>query len=128
MEVDREIIAALSALREPYENDERDTLRRLLNLNSSKKYNGAPHPSGQPWVVKGVYFPSGTEFKATYKGKQYLGIVQEGALWVEGKPHTTPSSAANSVADAPTNGWTFWQCRRPEDGNEWRIIAELKNS
>jgi hypothetical protein len=87
----------------------------------------APRPaSGKgDWVTKGVTFPSGTDFRATYKGKTHTGRVEAGRLMVAGKGYESPSAAAMAITNSPVNGWTFWECRWPGEPN-WRIIKGLR--
>jgi hypothetical protein len=84
---------------------ENDLIRSLLGLDdtASKPAAGNENASGNPWVCKGVVFPHGTEFRATYKGQLYSGVVAEAALVVQGKQFTSPSSAAVVIAGNPVN-------------------------
>ena len=87
----------------------------------------AEPPKGKPWVVKGVVFPHGTEFRANHKGQVYQGRVENGALMVNGKRFTSPSAAAMSITGYSINGWIFWECRRPGE-TTWQIIKKLQES
>jgi hypothetical protein len=80
---------------------------------------------GGDWIVKGVTFPGGTEFRATYKGQTYLGRVEAGALVLNGRRFDTPSAAAMSISGNPVNGWTFWECRSP-GRTSWQLIKGLR--
>ncbi|MCX8115003.1 MAG: DUF4357 domain-containing protein, partial [Burkholderiaceae bacterium] len=80
---------------------------------------------GVPWVTKGVTFPHGTEFRATHKGQMHKGVVQNGALVLNGKRFNSPSAAAVSITGNPVNGWRFWECKLP-GSDRWTLIAELR--
>jgi hypothetical protein len=77
------------------------------------------------WVAKGVSFPNGTEFRGRYKGRAYAGTVEKGALVVEGKRYSSPSPAAMAITGTQTDGWKFWECRRPGDVT-WTNIKTLR--
>ena len=105
---------------------ENDVLRELLGL--SPKRQSEPTISGPAqgdWVAKGIRFPSGTEFRANYKGKTYLGRVEGAALLLNGKRFDSPSAAAVSITHNPVNGWHFWQCRFPGQAS-WQMIKMLR--
>ena len=114
-------------MRRPSENvTENDVLRELLGLPSKKEPTsptGGPMPGD--WIAKGVRFPAGTEFRATYKGKTYLARVEGGALVLDGKRHDSPSSAAVAITGNNVNGWRFWEARLPGQAN-WKIIESLR--
>jgi hypothetical protein len=126
IDVDFDVYKALT-LRRPSENvTENDVLRELLGLSAKQQpvtTVGGPTPG--EWVVKGVRFPSGTEFRATYKGQTYLARVEGGALVFNGKRFDSPSAAAVSITGNPVNGWHFWQCRLPGEAS-WRMIKALR--
>ena len=77
------------------------------------------------WVVKGVRFPAGTEFRASYKGKTHLARVEGGVLLLSGARFDTPSAAAMSITGNPVNGWTFWEARFPGQ-TSWQILKALR--
>lgn len=128
IEVDFEVYKELTVRRESESMTENDVIRLLLGLDdqASKPTPGNETTGGNPWVCKGVAFPHGTEFRATYKGQMYTGFVAEGALVVQGKRFTSPSSAAISITGNPVNGWRFWECLLPGK-KHWKVIAELRN-
>ena len=86
IEVDFDVFKALT-LRRPAESvSENDVLRELLGLPTQRQSVAiAAGPAPGDWVSKGVRFPAGTEFKATYKGKTYLGRVEGAALVLNGE-------------------------------------------
>lgn len=128
IEVDFEVFKELTIRRESESMTENDVIRLLLGLDdqASKPIAGNGATGGKPWVCKGVIFPHGTEFRATYKGQLYTGVVAEGALVLQSKRFTSPSSAAVSITGNPVNGWRFWECLLPGK-KHWKVIAELRN-
>jgi len=128
IEVDFEVFKALTVRRTSESMTENDVIRSLLGLGdqASKPTTGNENTNEIAWVCKGVAFPHGTEFRATYKGQLYSGVVSEGALVVQGKRFTSPSSAAVAITGSPVNGWRFWECLLPER-KQWKVIAELRD-
>jgi len=131
IEVDFDVLKALMARRETEAVTFNDVLRRLLELDKGSRKIEAPATpipvSGRgEWVTKGVAFPAGTEFRATYKGRTHLARVETGRLVVAGKGYDSASAAAMAITNGPVNGWTFWECRRPGDAG-WRIIKGLRS-
>lgn len=128
IEVDFDVYKALT-LRRPSESvSENEVLRELLGLPKRKSaVAGADSPAHGDWVTKGVHFPAGTEFRASYKGRTYLARVAGGALVLNGVKYDSPSAAAMSITTKPVNGWTFWECRLPEQAG-WRTIKGLRKA
>lgn len=88
IEVDFEVWKTLTSLRQRQEESYNDVLRRLLKLGYSPASSTAgggsePEDDRTAWVVKGVVFPVGTEFRFQYKGRMYRGAVREGMLQLE---------------------------------------------
>lgn len=77
------------------------------------------------WVVDGVAFPNGTEFRGKYKGYCYYAQVCDGALMLNGKKFLSPSAAAVSITRNAVDGWLFWDCKLPGDSS-WVSIYEFK--
>jgi hypothetical protein len=128
IEVDFDVYKALTLRRPSEDVTENDVLRQMLGLPSRKALPGATAPAAAgDWVTKGVRFPAGTEFRATYKGQTYLGRVEGGALVLNDKRYDTPSAAAMSISDSPVNGWTFWEARLPGQAG-WKMIKSLRKS
>ncbi len=78
-------------------------------------------------AVKGATLPNGTMLRATFKGKTYFAEIIEG-LWFDretGERRNSPSQAAIAITGGVTNGWRFWQVRRPDDA-EWLALADLR--
>ena len=128
IEVDFDVFKALTTRRPSEDVTENDVLRELLGL-SAKRKQSAPLSTNQgpgDWITKGVRFPAGTEFRASYKGQTYLARVEAGALVLNGKRFDSPSAAAVSITGNPVNGWHFWQCRLPGQASWQMIKAQRK--
>jgi hypothetical protein len=128
IEVDFDVYKAITMRRPSEEVSENDVLREILGLPAKKgptASGGAPAPGD--WIAKGVRFPSGTEFRAAYKGQTHLARVESGALVLNGKRYDSPSSAAVSITSNPVNGWTFWECRVPGQAG-WKMIKSLRRA
>jgi hypothetical protein len=129
IQVDFEVFKELTARRTSESVNENDVIRELLGLNRniSEPFTRqeSTRTSQFPWVSKGVSFPHDTEFRATYKGQQYSGKVETGALVVSGERFTSPSAAAVSITGNPVNGWRFWECMLP-GSSQWKLIASLR--
>lgn len=133
LEVDFDVYKAVFSRRANELVSENDVLRELLGLGGKKETpqpqpqisQSPPSESREDWVVKGVRFPIGTEFRSTYKGQLYTGRVQVGALMMNGKRYESPSSAAVSITGSAVNGWRFWECKLPGKPN-WRLIESLR--
>lgn len=130
IDVDFDVFKTLTMRRSSEEVTENDVLRELLGLPPKRP---SQSPDLQPtqvethgdWIVKGVRFPVGTEFRASYKGKTYLARVEGGALVLNGERFDTPSAAAMSITKNPVNGWTFWEARLPGQ-TSWRMLKALR--
>ncbi|HEX5139525.1 MAG TPA: DUF2924 domain-containing protein [Dehalococcoidia bacterium] len=128
IEVDFDVFKELTARRPREDVTENDVLRQLLQLPARKPAPAAQ--SGQPageWVSKGVHFPAGTEFRATYKGRTYLARVENAALVFNGGRYDSPSAAAMAITTVPVNGWTFWEARLP-GRTSWQILKAFRGS
>jgi hypothetical protein len=77
------------------------------------------------WVVDGVAFPNGTEFRCKYKGYCYYAQVCDGALMINGKKFLSPSAAAVTITRNAVDGWLFWDCKLPGDSS-WLAIYDFK--
>ncbi len=132
VEVDFDVYKAIFALRANEKVSENDVLRDLLKLGARRepspataKENGGLVAASEDWLAKGVRFPSGTDFRSTYKGKTYTGRVQGGALVVDGERYESPSAAAVAITGSPVNGWRFWEARLPGKPS-WQLIESLR--
>jgi predicted CopG family antitoxin len=131
IEIDFEVFKALTNLRDTEKTTYNDVVRRLLNLNDVKvsRVESVTKSDTQlsAWVTKGVTFPEGTEFRASYKGSTVYASVRNSALVVNGEKASSPSDAARIVTGNSVNGWTFWQCRLPGE-SRWRGLQGMRNS
>jgi len=127
IEIDFEVFKEITNRRLTEEVTPNDVLRGLLNLPPRKKQanDESGKLGGAPWVTKNISFPHGTEFKAIYKGKEYSAVVNNGALELNGKRFSSPSAAAMSITNVPVNGWTFWKCKKPNQGS-WKVMKEYR--
>ncbi len=126
IEVDFDVFKALTMRRPSEDVSDNDVLREILDLPPRKQgaIVGTPSSPGD-WVVKGVRFPAGTEFRAKHKGQIFLARVEEGALVLNGKIFNSPSAAAVSITGNPVNGWNFWEARLP-GRTSWTIMRVLR--
>ncbi|PNG50284.1 MULTISPECIES: DUF2924 domain-containing protein [unclassified Variovorax] len=126
IEVDFDVYKELTVRRETEEVTYNAVIRDLLGLGKAKpippKSNDA---SPQDWVVKGIRFPAGAEFRATYKGKVHTARVEGGAMVLNGKRYDSPSPAAMSLTASQVNGWRFWECRLPGKST-WQLMESLR--
>jgi predicted CopG family antitoxin len=127
IEIDFDVYKILTGRRASEDVTYNDVLRELLGLSSRKNTEASIESmhGKDEWVSKGVRFPSGTEFRASYKGQNYFGKVGSGALVVDGKRFISPSAAAVAITGNPVNGWTFWECKLPGKSS-WQIIKSLR--
>ncbi|MGD2030700.1 MAG: hypothetical protein PVG86_12275 [Desulfobacterales bacterium] len=79
------------------------------------------------WIVDGVSFPNGTEFRCKYKGYFYYAQVINGALRINGKKFLSPSAAAVSITRNSVDGWLFWDCKLPGNSS-WVNMCALKQT
>lgn len=129
IEIDFDVYKALILRRSSEEVSENDVLRDLLGLPPKKSTGPAAASAGPApgdWVTRGARFPTGTEFRANYRGQTYLGRVQDGALMINGKSFSSPSAAARHVTRNNVNGWNFWECRLPGQAG-WKTIKALRS-
>lgn len=131
IEIDFNVFKKLTVMRENEQVSYNDVLRRVLGITANPQPPSAflkplenPTPTGS-WTAKGVTFPSGTEFRASYKGEWISGRVEGGALTVNGSRFDSPSAAAVSVTGNPVNGWIFWECKLPGKPT-WQMIKSLR--
>lgn len=127
IEVDFEVFKQLTLRRATEEVSYNDVVRELLGLENPNinSIHSPTKTSSDDWIVKGVQFPAGTEFRANYKGKIYVGRVEGGKLIVDGKRYDAPSAAAVAITKNAANGWRFWECRMPGKSS-WQLIESLR--
>jgi hypothetical protein len=125
IEVDFEVLKALMTRRTTEEVSYNDVIRDLLKLGAKPPApRRAEEVSAKDWIVKGVRFPVGTEFRSRHNGQLYNGHVDDGALLLNGKRYHSPSAAGVSITGYAVNGWMFWECRLP--GGDWRSMATYR--
>lgn len=123
IEIDFDVFKEITLRRTTEEVSHNDVLRELFGLKPKNSGDVSVATAEKPWVIKGVEFPNGTEFRATYKGQIFYATVEDGALVLNGNRFSSPSSAAISITGNSVNGWIFWECRLP--GNEsWQIMKK----
>jgi len=127
IDVDFEVFKQLTIRRATEQVTYNDVVRELLGLKPAatavaRVVNGV---QAEDWVAKGVRFPAGTEFRATYKGKVLTACVEGGALVLNGQRYDSPSPAAMSVTNSAVNGWRFWECRLPGKST-WQLMENLR--
>jgi hypothetical protein len=136
IEIDFEVFKQLTARLQSEADSYNEVVRRLLGLPSSdltptvKELN----EQGEAWsteVVGGtlqgvwygsVFFPDGTIFRSTYKGRTFYAEVREGRWFdQDGTGRTSPSDAASAISRTNVNGWKFWYGKRPTDSDWYRL-------
>lgn len=126
IEIDFDVFKALTARRKNENVTANDVLRELLKLGPKKR--GDNIVGVKDVVYKGVSFPEGTQFRATYKGKTYRTQIKDGSYQdFDGKEYTSPSQAAFLLAGALVNGWKFWECQRPGESS-WQVMDDLRTA
>jgi hypothetical protein len=144
--IDFEVYKAITARRATEDVTDNDVLRQTfglpprLNINNretgveqhtaleNKKTIASIHKEAHVlgWTIKGIHFPIGTEFRAQYRGKMYIGNVEAGGLRVNENVYGSPSAAADAITGTSVNGWIFWECRFPGTST-WKIIKSLRD-
>ena len=127
IEVDFDVFKQLTIRRATEDVSYNDVIRELLGLGQDKSSTTKERtgPSPDDWVTKGVWFPAGTEFRATYKGQVRTARVESGVLVVNGQHYDSPSAAAVAITGSSVNGWRFWECRLPGKFS-WQLIESLR--
>lgn len=124
IEVDFDVYKELTVRRQSESDTYNDVIRRLLKLGEAPvpKLNAARKGA----YFKGVLFPEGTLFRATYKGRTYTAEIKDGN-WVgeDNERRASPSEAAVKITCNSVNGWRFWQCKRPGDLG-WQVMDRLR--
>lgn len=127
IDVDFDVWKAITTRRTSAQMTENDVLRGLLGLIEGTKNETPKAATEAPtkmWETKGVQFPVGTEFRATYKGREYRATIIESGIDYDGSTYKSVSGAAHAVTGNQVNGWRFWECRRPAH-TKWILIDEL---
>lgn len=113
---------------------ERDTVdnviaRLIADRMASSREVSIVRRGASELAVKGVSLPNGTMLRATFKGKTYFAEIIEGR-WFDretGERRNSPSQAAIAITGGVTNGWRFWQVKRPSDA-DWLPLSVLRPS
>ena len=126
IEVDFEVFKQLTGLRATEAVTYNDVIRKILGLADAKK-ESASEADKNGLTAKGVFFPEGTLFRATYKGKTYTGVVRDGMFYRPdvNRVHPSFSHAAVKITGKNWNGWRFWKCQRPGE-QDWHLIESLR--
>jgi len=127
IEIDFEVFKELTHRRATEKVTYNDVLREVLGLSPLKATatKQTLESSAGAWTTKGITFPSGTEFRANYKGQTILAKVESGFLMLNGERFDSPSAAAVSITGNMVNGWIFWKCRMPGK-TSWQTIKMLR--
>lgn len=135
IDVDFDVYKKLTAMRETESVTYNDVLRSLLELepatpreeqSSLASATDEGSTGEDDWTVKGMRFPKGTQFRAKYKGKNFLALVAGGKLkFPDGRTFDSPSKAAVSITHSAVNGWRFWEFKFP-GSTTWRIMDSLR--
>ncbi len=145
IEVDFDVYKAITLLRRAEEDSYSDVLRRLLTLSDALpslgdvkdeiktkpdnilmllRHENAGGKLGA-WIGS-VFFPNGTKFRATYKGRSFYAEIKN-QVWTDesGATRQSPSEAAGAISGTKVNGWRFWYAKRPMD-DEWHRLDEFR--
>ncbi|NGX58591.1 MAG: hypothetical protein K940chlam3_01498 [Chlamydiae bacterium] len=125
VEIDFDVFKEITNRRKTEGVTPNDVLRELFGLDPIEAKDVPLMPSGKPWVTKGVTFPYGAQFRATYKGQEFIAEAKDGALFLNGKRFISPSAAAVSITGNSVNGWIFWECKLP-GSDSWKIIKDYR--
>lgn len=102
-----------------------DVFQPFTNMDNVELDSPKNPIDGLPWIIDGLAFPKGTEFRGKYKGYFYYGKVSGGALMMNGKEFLSPSAAAMTITRSSVDGWLFWDCK-PPGASSWINIHTLK--
>jgi hypothetical protein len=126
IDIDFEVYKALTVRRDTEDVTESDVIRKLLNMPPATPAPASGNGAAPgDWLTKGVRFPDGTDFRATYKGQTYTARVAGGALVLNGQTFASVSSAARAITGSNVDGWRFWQCRLPGK-SAWVPVSTLR--
>ena len=82
--------------------------------------------SAGSWTGKGVTLPAGTDLRGSHRGVERLARVENGQIVYAGRSYGTPSAAGVAATGRSTNGWTFWEAKRPGDAG-WVLLTTLRD-
>jgi hypothetical protein len=126
IEVDFDVFKALTARRASEQVTYNDVIRELLKLEPKQGPSLTEVSDRWPddWVVKGVRFANGTQFRARHSGRVYHARVEKSALVLNGKRFDSPSAAAVAITGYAVNGWNFWEFLSRT--GEWKVMAGVR--
>jgi hypothetical protein len=126
VEVDFEVFKELTRRRATETVTYNDVIREALGLGTVAN-NEPADISSKGLTAKGVFFPEGTLFRATYKGRTYTAVIRNGMLYrpENNRVHPSFSHAAGKITGKNWNGWRFWECQRPGE-TDWHLIENLR--
>ena len=130
VDIDFDVYKALTALRRSEDHSYNDVLRERLKLpvgtSSEPQLRGIGGAAGR--LLGGRYLPSGTELRATYKGRLYNAFIKGGELVDEGgTAHASASAAARAITKNSVNGLAFWEAKRPGDIHFQKLLSLPKS-
>ncbi len=105
--------------------NQKDVFQVPKNLDTVESISQQNPIDDLPWIIDGLAFPSGTEFRGKYKGYFYYGKVSSGALMLGRKAFLSLSEAAVTITRSSVDGWLFWDCK-PPGASSWINIHTLK--
>ncbi|WP_375426955.1 DUF2924 domain-containing protein [uncultured Sphingomonas sp.] len=128
IEVDFEAWKLLTVRRDGEHHSYNDVVRELLGLcpvDAASASSTSSQVTTGGRTLGGRFLPNGSRLKARYKGQMHYAEIRDNQLIdVEGKRFGSASAAAGAITGTNVNGLTFWEVRRPSDG-EWRKLVSL---
>ena len=126
IDIDFDVFKALTNKRRSEAMTFNDVLREMLDLPivPAGRSEGS---SQQDWITSGVRFPTGTQFRATYKGKELRAVVKDACLHFNGETYSSLSMAAVSQTNYAVNGWHFWEVLLPGTST-WRSADSFRSA
>lgn len=92
-------------------------------VRKAPKKKGSNGKGRQPSLAP--YAGNGFALQKVYKNKTYKAVVSaDGTIHYVDKTYNSPSDAASTVRNRPTNGWTFW-CFKDASGR-WVKLDSLR--
>lgn len=82
--------------------------------------------SAGSWTGKSVTLPDGTELRGQHRGEEKVARIERGQIVHAGKRFNSPSAAGRAATGRSTNGWTFWEVKRPSDIG-WLLLTTLRD-
>jgi hypothetical protein len=127
IQVSTEVFAAIWAARQPGENNEDDTLRRVLHVPQAPPSPSTSTPQG--WTQKrfNVSVPEGFRIERNYKGTDYEAEATGGSWKLLNTGMTYPSLTALSEAiqTGIENVWANWYYT--DEQGKRRPVSDLRD-